>query len=107
MIYFKKGGIKMCNQMFCFQCQETMKGTGCTIAGVCGKQPITASLQDLLVYTVKGVAAYSSQLRKIISIDEILKTTDRYIINSLFMTITHANFDNSFIIKICICKSHK
>lgn len=88
----------MCNQMFCFQCQETMKGTGCTIAGVCGKQPITASLQDLLVYTVKGVAAYSSQLRKIISIDEILKTTDRYIINSLFMTITNANFDNKAII---------
>ena len=44
---------------------------------LCGKQPITASLQDLLVYTVKGVAAYSSQLRKIISIDEILKTADR------------------------------
>ena len=51
VIYFKKGGINMCNEMFCFQCQETMKGTGCTIAGVCGKKPATASLQDLLVYT--------------------------------------------------------
>ena len=88
----------MCNKMFCFQCQETMKGTGCTIAGVCGKQPTTASLQDLLVYTAKGVAAYSSQLRKAASTNEILKITDKYLINSLFMTITNANFDNEAII---------
>ncbi|CAK7045262.1 hydroxylamine reductase [Fusobacterium varium] len=88
----------MCNKMFCFQCQETMKGTGCTIAGVCGKQPITASLQDLLVYTAKGVAAYSYQLRKTASTNEILKITDKYLINSLFMTITNANFDNEAII---------
>ncbi|BBA51014.1 hydroxylamine reductase [Fusobacterium varium] len=88
----------MCNKMFCFQCQETMKGTGCTIAGVCGKQPTTASLQDLLVYTAKGVAAYSSQLRKTASTNEILKITDKYLINSLFMTITNANFDNEAII---------
>lgn len=88
----------MCNKMFCFQCQETMKGTGCTIAGVCGKQPATASLQDLLIYTVKGVAVYSSQLRKAVNTNEILKTTDKYLINSLFMTITNANFDNEAII---------
>lgn len=88
----------MCNKMFCFQCQETMKGTGCTIAGVCGKQPTTASLQDLLVYSAKGVAAYSSQLRKTASTNEILKITDKYLINSLFMTITNANFDNEAII---------
>lgn len=88
----------MCNKMFCFQCQETMKGTGCTIAGVCGKQPTTASLQDLLVYTAKGGAAYSSQLRKTASTNEILKITDKYLINSLFMTITNANFDNEAII---------
>lgn len=88
----------MCNKMFCFQCQETMKGTGCTIAGICGKQPATASLQDLLVYTIKGVAVYSSQLRKIDSTNEILKTTGKYLINSLFITITNANFDNEAII---------
>lgn len=88
----------MCNKMFCFQCQETMKGSGCTIAGVCGKQPATASLQDLLVYTIKGVAVYSSQLRKIDSTNEILKTTGKYLINSLFITITNANFDNEAII---------
>ncbi|EPC09079.1 hydroxylamine reductase [Fusobacterium ulcerans] len=88
----------MCNEMFCFQCQETMKGTGCTIAGVCGKNPATASLQDLLVYTLKGVAAYSSQLRKVFNTDQLLKTTDKYLINSLFITITNANFDNEAII---------
>jgi len=75
-----------------------MKGSGCTIAGVCGKQPATASLQDLLVYTIKGVAVYSSQLRKIDSTNEILKTTGKYLINSLFITITNANFDNEAII---------
>ena len=83
----------MCNKMFCFQCQETMKGIGCTIAGVCGKQPFTASLQDLLVYTAKGVSIYSSQLRKIDSTDKIFEITDKYLINSLFITITNANFD--------------
>ena len=88
----------MCNEMFCFQCQETMKGTGCTIAGVCGKKPVTASLQDLLVYTLKGVAAYSSQLRKVSNSDQLLKTTNKYLINSLFITITNANFDNEAII---------
>ncbi|MGF6906969.1 hydroxylamine reductase [Fusobacterium sp. PH5-44] len=87
------------NKMFCFQCQETMKGTGCTIAGVCGKQPDTASLQDLLIYIVKGVSVYSSQLRKFNQGHESLKDIYKYIINSLFMTITNANFDNNAILK--------
>jgi hydroxylamine reductase len=87
------------NAMFCFQCQETMKGTGCTIAGVCGKHADTASLQDLLLYTVKGVSIYSSQLRKVKPEDENLKNIYKYIINSLFITITNANFDNKAIIK--------
>ena len=86
------------NKMFCFQCQETMKGTGCTFAGVCGKQPDTASLQDLLMYTAKGVAIYSSQLRKVNDKDENLRRVYKYIINSLFMTITNANFDNGTIL---------
>lgn len=90
----------MCNgnSMFCFQCQETMKGTGCTISGVCGKKPATASLQDLLIYTVKGVAVYSSQLRKIDGTNKIFKEVDRYLINSLFITITNANFDDEAIL---------
>ncbi|MGL4733080.1 MAG: hypothetical protein ACRCWN_05275, partial [Fusobacteriaceae bacterium] len=45
--------------MFCYQCQEAMKGTGCNLSvGMCGKQSSTSDLQDLLIYTVKGVAAY-------------------------------------------------
>ena len=85
----------MCNKMFCYQCQETAQGKGCSIVGVCGKKSETANLQDLLIYTVKGVAAVSSILRK----RKInLKETDRYLINSLFITITNANFDDEAII---------
>ena len=55
----------MCNnKMFCYQCQETAQGKGCTVIGVCGKTAKTAKLQDLLIYTTKGVALYSSILRK-------------------------------------------
>jgi hydroxylamine reductase len=76
--------------MFCFQCQETAKGTGCEIRGVCGKTEEVAKLQDLLLYTLKGIAALvvkgkmdSSELGK----------TNYELLNSLFMTITNANFD--------------
>lgn len=86
------------NEMFCFQCQETMKGTGCTFGGVCGKKPSTASLQDLLIYTVKGVVIYSNQLRKAMQNNEKLLVVYKYVINSLFMTITNANFDDDAII---------
>lgn len=86
----------MCNnKMFCFQCQETAQGKGCSIIGVCGKTSRTANLQDLLIYTTKGVALYSSTLRKSVKIsDEV----NRYLINSLFITITNANFDDEAII---------
>ena len=50
--------------MFCYQCQETAMGKGCTMMGVCGKKPQTAALQDLLIYTTKSVASVSSILRK-------------------------------------------
>ena len=81
--------------MFCFQCQETAKGTGCTIKGVCGKTDDLANMQDLLVYTVKGVAIYSAALR-----EKGVKTKlpNRYLLDALFSTITNANFDKSAII---------
>jgi hydroxylamine reductase len=87
----------MCeNKMFCYQCQETAQGKGCSIVGVCGKKPRTANLQDLLIYTTKGVAICNSLLRK----REIKNSeVDRYLINSLFITITNANFDDSAIIE--------
>ena len=81
--------------MFCYQFQETAQGKGCSIIGVCGKTPKTAKLQDLLIYTTKGVALYSSLLRKK---GHISNEINRFIINSLFITITNANFDDEAII---------
>lgn len=81
--------------MFCFQCQEAAKGTGCTIAGVCGKSDNVANLQDLLLFVVKGVSFFTTRLRKI-GIEN--DPADRYVVNSLFMTITNANFDRERII---------
>jgi len=76
--------------MFCFQCQETAKGTGCTIKGVCGKTDDVARLQDLLIYFTKGLSGYTVQAREQgIENDEI----NHFIMESLFMTITNVNFD--------------
>ena len=84
--------------MFCFQCQETAKGEGCTIKGVCGKTPEVAGLQDLLIYSVKGVSKLAVNLRnKGVEIPSV----NKFIIDSLFMTITNANFDaDRFVSKI-------
>lgn len=88
------------NKMFCYQCQETAGCKGCTMVGVCGKKPETANLQDLLIYTVKGVAIFSSIVRKKENGQELLeKIVNRYLINSLFITITNANFDDVAIIE--------
>ncbi|MBN1957714.1 MAG: hydroxylamine reductase [Desulfuromonadales bacterium] len=77
--------------MFCFQCQEAAKGTGCTIAGVCGKKEDTAGLQDLLVYTLKGLAVVAEEADKQGKLDDAV---GRFICEALFATITNANFDN-------------
>ncbi len=79
--------------MFCFQCQEAAKGTGCTIKGVCGKTDEVANLQDLLIHTIKGIAVFSKALREAGESN----LPDRLIIESLFMTITNANFDEEAI----------
>ena len=89
----------MSNKMFCYQCQETSKGTGCTSIGVCGKTAETSGLQDLLVHIDKGVAAYSSVLRKAGKAKELLEgQVNKYLVNSLFITITNANFDDAMIL---------
>lgn len=80
--------------MFCFQCQEASKGTGCTVVGVCGKEESTSNLQDLLVYTAKGVSIYK-QLADKAGIASA--QADKYVFDALFMTITNANFDNAAI----------
>ncbi|AIQ55313.1 hydroxylamine reductase [Paenibacillus sp. FSL R7-0331] len=75
--------------MFCFQCQEAAKGTGCTIQGVCGKTSEVANLQDLLIYTLKGISIFARKGRELGMTDSV---TDKFIIESLFATITNANF---------------
>ena len=76
--------------MFCYQCQEASKNVGCSIKGVCGKSPEVANLQDLLLYVTKGVAWWSHQA----DVQNIeLKAAEKYIIDSMFITITNANFD--------------
>ena len=82
--------------MFCFQCQETAKGTGCTIQGVCGKKAETSRWQDLLLGVARGVAAISDALRS-----AGIKTNQEvgdYIVDALFATITNANFDDQAIL---------
>ncbi|MCT4638702.1 MAG: hydroxylamine reductase [Bacteroidales bacterium] len=82
--------------MFCYQCQEAAKGIGCTVNGVCGKKSDVANLQDLLVHAAKGVAVYSGELRKA---GYSNKAVNKYLLESLFITITNANFDAEAIIK--------
>ncbi len=79
--------------MFCFQCQEAAKGTGCTVKGVCGKQETTANLQDLLIYDLKGIAVLAKGLKEAgVQVD---KSVGLFISQGLFTTITNANFDDS------------
>ena len=80
--------------MFCYQCQETAGGTGCKLRGVCGKTEAVAKLQDLLIYTVKGISALVTRSR--LDVDT-LGDINREVLNSLFMTITNANFDGDAI----------
>lgn len=76
--------------MFCFQCQETAKGTGCTIKGVCGKPAEVANLQDTLLYVLKGISWYNMKLR---AQNLNPSKADKFILDGLFSTITNANFD--------------
>ncbi|MEG0641296.1 MAG: hydroxylamine reductase [Clostridium sp.] len=83
----------MDNKMFCFQCQETVGCTGCTIQGVCGKTPTLSRLQDMLIYTTKGLCEVSTELRNLGN--KIDREINHLIIINLFSTITNANFDNN------------
>ncbi len=80
--------------MFCYQCQETARNTGCTVKGVCGKNAEVSNLQDLLIYVLKGVS-------QIVQKNELnvaeLPELNHNLLTSLFMTITNANFDDAAI----------
>ena len=83
------------NKMFCYQCQETAGCAGCTQAGVCGKKPDVAAMQDLLVYVTKGLSAVTTQLRA--EGKEVAHGVNHLITLNLFVTITNANFDKDAI----------
>jgi hydroxylamine reductase len=76
--------------MFCFQCEQTGRGTGCTIQGVCGKDRRTAVLQDLLIYAVKGISMYADRARRLGASD---REVDIFTIEALFSTVTNVDFD--------------
>lgn len=78
-------------KMFCFQCQEAAKGTGCTIKGVCGKDDETANRMDLLLFVTKGVSVVVTLLRN--AGVEVPVHINRFVVDALFSTITNANFD--------------
>jgi hydroxylamine reductase len=82
--------------MFCYQCQETAGGKGCTVRGVCGKTEEVARLQDLLIYTLKGISEIVVKGK--VDVKNLGKTNYE-MLNSLFMTITNANFDDGSIEK--------
>lgn len=84
--------------MFCYQCQETALGKGCTVKGVCGKTADVAGLQDLLIYLLKGISKLTVKLR---TKGVELPLANKFIVDGLFMTITNANFDKDrFVAKI-------
>ncbi|MFP4106877.1 MAG: hydroxylamine reductase [Phycisphaerae bacterium] len=76
--------------MFCYQCEQTAKGTGCTSYGVCGKGPETANVQDSLVHITKGVAQYGHRARQLGVSDDL---TNHFVLEALFTTVTNVNFD--------------
>ena len=82
--------------MFCFQCQEAAKGTGCEIKGVCGKPETTSNLQDLLIYSLKGISGLTlaAESGKVVTKEE-KNSIAGFIAGALFATITNANFDDN------------
>ncbi len=76
--------------MFCYQCEQTAKGTGCTAHGVCGKDPETAALQDLLQYEAKCVSAFAHRARQLGAKDH---DVDLFVVHALFTVVTNVNFD--------------
>ena len=83
--------------MFCRQCQETLRNTGCTTRGVCGKSADVANLQDLLVYLLKGISFWGTRGRKMGVSDA---ETDLFVAQALFATITNVNFDEARFVQL-------
>jgi hydroxylamine reductase len=76
--------------MFCYQCEQTAKGTGCTVQGVCGKKPEVAALQDLLLYTLMGLSQVAQAGRKVGVTDQDINV---FTVRAAFSTLTNVDFD--------------
>ena len=85
------------SNMFCYQCQETAKGTGCILKGVCGKESHTAQAMDLLLFVVRGISVVADTLRK--ADCPVSEEVNVFVTDALFCTITNANFDDESILK--------
>jgi hydroxylamine reductase len=82
---------RVTSKMFCFQCEQTANGTGCTVQGVCGKTAEVANMQDLLIYQLKGISNYATRL---LDIGQTLEPSlIEFVEDSMFMTLTNVNFD--------------
>ncbi len=76
--------------MFCYQCEQTAKGSGCTVKGVCGKEPQVAALQDLLIHATKGLSMYAHRAREL-GVQN--RDVDVFVLEALFSTVTNVDFD--------------
>jgi len=85
--------------MFCYQCSQTAKGTGCTTIGVCGKQPTVARLQDNLLFAIKGISAYLYHARELGYTDPEI---DAFLERGFYSTLTNVNFDAPDFIKLAL-----
>lgn len=83
--------------MFCYQCSQTAKGTGCTVRGVCGKQPTVARLQDNLIYAMKGISAYNYNAN-VLGVKD--SDVDEFLTKGLYSTLTNVNFDAEDLINL-------
>lgn len=85
--------------MFCNQCEQTQNGKGCTEVGVCGKDPDVQSVQEMILYGLKGMAAYAHHARRLGKVDE---SVDAFVEEALFSTVTNVNFDIESLLEIAL-----
>lgn len=81
----------MSDSMFCYQCEQSAKGTGCTVQGVCGKDPETAKMQDLLLWQAKGISMYARRAAVTGGLHD--REINKFVAEALFTTVTNVNFD--------------
>ncbi len=86
-------------EMFCYQCSQTARGTGCTVKGVCGKEPTVARLQDNLIYAIKGMSAYLYHARELGYTDTEI---DAFLEKAFYTTFTNVNFDAESLVQLAL-----